>query len=147
MVDYNQEVYEVKPGKDNVQTFTPFTEFTYKFDRKKSMRVELQYMMTKRDYKLFGKDDPKPNEEHDLGDWLYGLVEFNIAPKYSFSVSDMYNIPADLHYYDISASYTNKTNRFAIGYVKQVQGIICTGGVCRFENAFSGVKASITSSF
>ena len=147
MVDYNQKIYEEKPEADNVNTLSPFTEFTWKFDRKKSLRVELQYMMTKRDYKLFGKEDPKPDKEQDLGDWLYGLVEFNVAPKYSISVSDMYNMPAKLHYYDISASYTNKANRFSMGYVKQVQGIICTGGVCRFENAFSGFKASITSSF
>ncbi len=146
-VDYNQRVYEVKPDADYVQTLTPFAEFTWKLDRKKSIRTELQYMKTKRDYDVFGKDDPKPDKEQDLGDWLYGLVEFNVAPKYSISVSDMYNLPSELHYYDFSASYTNKTNRFSVGYVKQVQGIICTGGVCRFENAFSGVKVGITSSF
>ena len=147
MVDYNQRVYELKPDADMVQTLTPFAEFTYKLDRKKSIRAELQYMLTKRDYRVFGGDDPKPNKEQDLGDWLYGLVEFNIAPRFSLSVSDLYNVPAKQHYYDISTSYTNKTNRYAIGYVKQVQGIICTGGVCRFENAFSGVKASISSNF
>jgi len=148
MVDYNQRVFETKPaGTDNVNTFTPFAEFTWKIDRKKSIRVETQYMLTKRNYVLFGKDDPYPDKEQDLGDWLYGLVEYNVAPKYSISVSDMYNVPSKVHYYDFSASYTNKTNRFALGFVRQVQGIICTGGVCRFENAFSGVKFNLTSSF
>ncbi len=148
MVDYNQRIFESKPeGTDNVNTLIPFTEFTWKLDRRKSIRAELQYMWTKRNYVLFGKDDPKPDKEQDLGDWLYGLVEFNMAPKFSISVSDMYNLPSKVHYYDFSASYTNRTNRFALGFVRQVQGIICTGGVCRFENAFSGVKFSVTSSF
>ena len=146
-VDYNIDVLQEKPGKDNVHTFVPFTEFIYKIDRKKSVRMELQYMMTKRNYRMFGKDDPASSELQDLGDWLYGLVEFSIAPKFAISASDMYSIDTDLHYYDFSTSYTNKANRFAIGYVRQVSGIICTGGVCRFENTFSGLKASITSSF
>lgn len=143
MVDYNRQIYEQK-GKW-VNTLTPFVEYTYKFTKKYSLRTELQYMLTERDRKLFGSNDPA--EKQDLGDWLYGLAEFNIAPKYSFSVSDMYNFNSKLHYYDISAFYTQKTFRFFIGYAKQVEGIICTGGVCRFEPAFSGVKTGLTATF
>jgi hypothetical protein len=38
-------------------------------------------------------------------------------------------------------------NRITLGYVRQVEGINCTGGVCRLEPAFNGVKATLTSSF
>ena len=51
------------------------------------------------------------------------------------------------HYYNVFTSYTKGANRFSIAYVKQVDGINCSGGVCRYEPAFSGMKASITSSF
>ena len=59
----------------------------------------------------------------------------------------MYNIDRSINYYDLSAAFTKGPNRFSIGYSKQVEGIICTGGVCRYEPAFSGMKMSLTSTF
>ena len=55
--------------------------------------------------------------------------------------------PKATHYYSIYSAYTKGANRFSLAYVKQVAGINCSGGVCRFEPAFSGVKATVTSSF
>ncbi len=134
-VAYNQLVYE-KEGDSMVYTFVPFTEITYKLDRKKSLRLDFQYMQS----------------HQDFGSWLSGLLEFTIAPNWSFAVSDMWNFkplktPDDLHYYTVFASYTRGSNRFALSYVKQVEGVVCTGGVCRYEPAFSGVKFTINSTF
>ncbi len=143
MVDYNRFVYEQKG--DFVQTLTPFIEVDYKITRKKSLRAELQYMLTERNRKLFGSDDPEKRQ--DLGDWLFGLLEYNIAPKWSLSVTDMYNFDDKQHYYSILAAYTKRANRFTLSYVKQVEGVVCTGGVCRLEPAFSGAKFTMTSSF
>ena len=90
--------------------------------------------------------------KQDHGDFLFALLELNIAPNWSFSASDMVNTkPKKLnnveHYYNISAFYTYNQSRFSIGYMKQVEGIVCTGGVCRQEPAFSGFKFGITTSF
>jgi len=134
---YNQEVFEGKPGVPLVQSVVPNLEFTYRFpDKKKSFRAELQYQYT----------------EQDFGQWLYGLVEFNIAPNWSFSASDMINIVPKKsskveHYYSFSTSYTQKANQFTLSYVKQVEGVVCTGGVCRFEPAFNGVRVQVNSRF
>ncbi|MFN9380586.1 MAG: DUF6029 family protein, partial [Bacteroidota bacterium] len=38
-------------------------------------------------------------------------------------------------------------NLFSLSYIKQVEGVICTGGICRLEPAFSGVRLSLNSSF
>ncbi len=136
-VIYNQEFYENKPGVKNVITITPFAEFLYKLDRRKSLRLELQYM----------------NNDADFGSWIYGLLEFNLAPHFSVSAADMYNFkpteksPGKIHYYTFFTSYTQKANRFYLSYSRQVEGIVCTGGVCRFEPAFNGVKIGVTSSF
>jgi hypothetical protein len=51
------------------------------------------------------------------------------------------------HYYNFFMAHTRGANRFTLAYVKQVDGINCSGGVCRYEPAFSGVKATVTSSF
>ena len=137
-LEYNKEIYQVAPKEGILYALTPFAEITYKINRKKSIRTEFQYMSTKQDY----------------GSWLFALVEYNIAPKLSFALSDMYNIAPNHelvskanHYYNCFVAYTKGANRFTAAYVKQVEGINCTGGVCRYEPAFSGFKIGITSSF
>jgi hypothetical protein len=133
---YNQDLYEQKPGVPMVQTFVPFTEFIYRISRKHSFRAELQYMETHQDY----------------GSWGFALFEYNISPGWSFSVSDMINtVPKKTdkvkHYPVIFVGYNTGPHRFTMAYVKQVEGVVCTGGVCRFEPAFSGVRFTATSSF
>ncbi len=135
-VQYNQEIFEFKPDVPMVEPITPFAEVTYKINRKQSLRMEMQYQYN----------------EHDFGSWVYGLLEFNIAPKWSFTVSDMWNyepLKTDeaLHYPLIAGVFSHKAHRFSLSYVKQVEGIVCTGGVCRFEPAFSGFKTSLITSF
>lgn len=148
--DYNQEVFEVKPGVPIVETLTPYFDFLYKITRKRSIRFEAQYMDVN-ESKGLGTD---------YGDWVFGLIEYSVAPHWTFTVSDMYNIqpgsqsPEDLsgekekiHYPRFDVFYTHKANRYSISYVKQVQGIVCSGGICRLEPAFSGVKVSLSSTF
>lgn len=135
---YNQAIYEGKP-KDktpNVQTITPFFDFLYKITRKKSVRLEAQYMSTEQDY----------------GSWIYSLVEVGLAPHWQFEVSGMYNIvpkkSADpIFYPTLGATYNQGSNRYSLRYVKQVEGVVCSGGVCRLEPAFSGVKFEVSSTF
>ena len=143
---YNRVIYQVDggryPGEYKVSSYTPFAELTHRINKKLSYRIELQYQYV-------------PN---DFGQWMYGLFEFNVAPNLSFAVSDMWNFkpnPNNVipvyqmphHFYSVYASYTYGPHRFSLNYVKQVAGIICTGGVCRYEPAFSGVKFSVTSTF
>jgi hypothetical protein len=157
-VFYNQAEYQGHPGVPDVHSITPFVELTYRFakpitlSRKNksggenlllpSIRTELQYM----------------NTQQDKGDFAWALVELNFAPKYSLTVSDMVNLkPLDygkpvsdekpVHYYSASFAYTIKQTHFSIGYVKQVEGVVCTGGVCRVEPAFSGYRFSLTTNF
>ncbi len=140
-LQYNQEVYQIKPGVPIVEAITPFTEITYRFNNKTSIRTQWEYMHTEQDY----------------GSWVFGLVELNIAPRWSFAVSDMYTVslnkknPSGItkpqHYYNIFAAYSKGPHRVSAAYVKQVDGINCTGGVCRYEPAFSGVRMMLTTSF
>ena len=142
---YNQEIYEVKPEVPIVSTVTPYMDFLYKFSRKKSLRIESQYMST----------------DEDFGSWLFALAEYGMAPHWIFEASVMYNIspsknsPQDpvtgellnIVYPTFGVVYINKANRFQLRYVKQVEGIVCSGGICRLEPAFSGIKFSVSSNF
>ncbi|MDH3651045.1 MAG: DUF6029 family protein [Saprospiraceae bacterium] len=132
---YNQTIFEGKSGVPIVKTVVPYLEWFKRFRKSQSLKVEAQYM----------------NSEQDFGSWIFGLVEFSIAPKWSFTLSDMYNIVAektdDLHYPRVDIVLSQKANRYALSYVKQVEGVICAGGICRLEPAFSGFKLSLTSTF
>ena len=141
-VNYDRRVYQGKPNANMVNTVTPFTEITYKLSRTTSLRTELQYLKT----------------DEDQGDFFFGLLELSLAPHFTFTVTDMINteprqngelLPdqSPIHYYSGLVTYTRNQTRFTLGYVKRVQGIVCTGGVCRVEPAFSGAQFGVTTNF
>ncbi len=138
-LEYNMTIYRVKP-QPYLFAITPYVELTYLLNSSQSLRMELQYMSTKQDY----------------GSWVFGLLEYNVAPKFSISVSDMYNITPNydnsdvkgaFHYPTVYGAFTKGPHRLSLAYVKQVAGINCTGGVCRYEPAFSGVRATLATRF
>lgn len=148
---YNQEIYFVKPETENIKTWVPYVDLLIKMKKRKAVRFEFQYMNVNTNSK---------GEKTDYGDWLNGLVEFSIAPHWTFTVSDMYNAnpgkasPKDengegikAHYPRADIFYTYKNSRFSLSYVKQVEGIVCTGGICRLEPAFSGWQMTVNSTF
>lgn len=149
--EYNQDILQGKPGVPFVTSYTPYFDFLLKMQKKRSIRFEGQFMYLEEEKGVLG----------DYGNWAFGLVEYSIAPHWTFTISDMYNIkPGKLspenpdtgtkekkHYPRFDIYYTNKTNRYSISYVKQVEGIVCSGGICRLEPAFSGVKVSVNSTF
>lgn len=140
-LNYNQEVYQLRPGVPMVEAITPYFEATYRFNEKKSLRAEVEYMYSKQDY----------------GSWVFALIEYTIAPRWAFAVSDMYitqlnpenisDFSYSPHYYNAFLAYTKGPHRFTLSYVKQPDGINCTGGVCRYEPAFSGLRFGVTSSW
>ena len=143
---YNQAVYEGKPVNITpvVTTWTPFIDVLYKFTRRKSLKVESQYMASAQDY----------------GSWIYLLAEYGMAPHWRFELSGMYNVipnPGNpnipegagekILYPTVGVYYQWKQTRYGLRYVKQVEGVVCTGGICRLEPAFSGVKFEVNSIF
>jgi len=140
---YNIFVYQ---GKDDyVNAITPFAEYLYKFSSRKSIRIEAQYLNTKEEF----------------GSWVNAVVEVGMAPHWLIAVSDMYKLKHkdteglspekvkydELHFPTVQLTYTNKANRIGLAWVKQVEGINCAGGICRYEPAFSGVRLQVSSSF
>jgi|SRR5690554_1318777 len=136
-MEYNQDYYQFKPGVPLLVSYTPFTEVTYRLGGRKSIKFQAQYMQTEQDY----------------GSWAFASLEYAVANNWSVAISDMYNVspvnPSEKgkHYYNIFGSYTKGPHRFTLAYVKQVEGINCTGGVCRYEPAFNGLKLGIFSTF
>jgi Family of unknown function (DUF6029) len=142
VLNYNQKIYQTEAKANFVNAITPFAEYTYKLSKTRSIKLDAQYMAATGDY----------------GSWIYALLEYDIAPSWAFAIGDMYNTTKGAnydfrtglvarHYPNVFVAYTKNAHRFTAQYVKQVDGINCTGGVCRYEPAFSGFKIGINSSF
>ncbi len=127
---YNQLVIE---GHGELMTSNIFVgEGKYQFNKKLTLRGELQYLTT----------------SSDQGDWAYGLLELSVLPSLMFTVSDMWNVgETDLHYYMGSVTYNYKAHRLMAGYGRTRAGYNCSGGVCRFVPASKGVNISYNYSF
>ncbi len=136
----------VRNGREGyVDAFTPYMEWLYRFTPRRSLRIEAQYLLT---------DD-------EFGSWSLLLAELGLAPHWLIFVSDMYKVPHahperydsekvkydGLHYPSIGIVYAHRANRFALSYVKQVEGINCAGGICRYEPTFHGFRLQFSSTF
>jgi Family of unknown function (DUF6029) len=135
-LQYNIEVIEGHPGDPMVFANIGVADVTYKINRKKSLRFEYQQLFSKQ----------------DRGDWMMGLIEFNVAPKWFFSIMDEYNYgnpesDEKLHYYTGAVAFVKNTTRVAVSYGRQREGLLCVGGVCRVVPASTGFSLTITSSF
>jgi hypothetical protein len=135
-IDYNIEVVEGHPDAPVVHANEYNVDFTYKLTSTKSLRAEFEQLITKQ----------------DKGDWAMLLVEFNIAPKWFFSLMDQYNYgnpeeKMQLHYYTAAVAFVQGPHRFSLSYGRQREGLLCVGGVCRQVPASNGFTFNLSSSF
>ena len=118
-------------------------DVAWKVSKKHALRFEAEWMGSDshRDVAA-GHTDPR------LGDWVMGLVEWNIGSKWFVSVSDQlaYN-DGKGNYYNVSVGFTSGATRLQAGYGKQRRGMLCIGGVCREVPASNGLTFSLTTSF
>ena len=107
-------------------------DILYKFNSKKSLRVELSHAWSD------SKDDQA---------WGYGLVELGIAPRWMFYVSDMCNYKTDadpIHYYSMGGSFSWEKMRFAVAYGRNRAGYLCSGGVCHYVPEHNGLTMNLS---
>jgi len=135
---YNKHVIEDNLYDENSMVYANIgiLDLTYRITRRNSLRLELQGLWS----------------EKDKGDWAAIAVEYNVSPKWYFSVQDEFNYgnpdsDKQLHYYNVAFGYNQKANRIALRYGRQREGLLCVGGVCRYVPASTGLTLTITSSF
>ena len=120
---------------EEIHTFTGVANVTYKFQSKKALRTELQYL----------------HSEDQNRDWMFVSLEYSI-PNWFFTITNQYNLGNPnpekvLSFPSLSVAYNHKATRIQLGYASNRQGVICAGGVCRVVPASNGFVLSITSSF
>jgi len=133
---YNIDVVEGHVGEPNVHAHEYDIDFTWKITNTKSLRFEWEHLLTKQ----------------DRGDWAMLLIEYNIAPKWFFSILDQYNYgnpdeALQLHYYTGAVAFVQGAHRFSLSYGRQRDGLLCVGGVCRQVPASNGFTFTLSTSF
>ena len=89
-----------------------------------AVRLELQYLYS----------------QELTRDWMAALLEFTVAPHWSFSVSDMYNHGSTgVHYWQTAVAYSLDALNISLVGGRSREGMVCSGGVCRWQPAYSGV--------
>lgn len=127
---YNQTIIEGHGGNIHSNIFV--LDGKIKFDKRYTLRAELQYLTTREDNK----------------DWAYGLLEFTTLPYLTFSVSDMWNCGGKgTHYYMAGITGNYKSNRLMVSYGRTRAGYNCSGGVCRFVPASKGFQVAYSYNF
>ncbi len=130
-------------------------DLSWRVSKKHSLRFEAEWMGSDSKY------DPQGNgvgdqsgatlsltDDRRAGDWVMGLVEWNIGSHWFISVSDQYAYNDGIgNYYNLSAGYNVGATRLQLGYGKQREGLLCIGGVCRQVPASNGLTFSLTTSF
>lgn len=127
---YNKTVVEGEGGMIHSDIFV--ADGKYQFNKKFTLRGELQYLATK----------------DDQGDWAFGLLELSMLPNWMFTISDQWNCgETDLHYYMASVTFNMGSHRVQAGYGRTRAGFNCSGGVCRYVPASKGFTLSYNYNF
>ena len=127
---YNKTVIEGEGGMVRSNIF--IADGLYQIAPKVKLRSELQYLTT-------------PDDE---GDWSFGLLELSLAPRWMFTVSDMWNNgDTKTHYYQGLVTFNIGSHRLQAGYGRTRAGYNCAGGVCRYVPATKGFTLSYNYNF
>jgi hypothetical protein len=129
---YSWQTYNHAPVSNDPsamwKSHTVVADMTYKFDRKNSLRLELQHLFTKQDHK----------------NWAAAMLEYSFAPRWSVSIQDMWNYgDTKTHYINGSVSYSYSKVRAQLNFGRFKEGYQCSGGVCRMTPAYTGVNLSL----
>lgn len=138
---YSMQEYNHDYGQSKNTTLSHIfvADMLYKYTPRFSTRFELQYLTTKEFATVYSTEK---------GDWMAALAEANFAPAWSVWGSWMYNNGGtEVSYFNTGVSYAKSRTRISLGYGRNKAGYLCSGGVCRPVDAYTGANIQITTSF
>ena len=104
----------------------------YRVGKKLSVRAQAQYLYS----------------QELTRDWMAGMIEVSSTSGWSVHVQDMYNHgDTKEHYYDAGVSWTRNGFKADLSYGHQRAGMVCSGGVCRWQPEYEGGMLRLTYTF
>lgn len=148
-VRYDQDIIERRASPDEkkfgiITSTLAVLELWYQVASTQSIRTEFQYMAVSHEQ---GAQLALQN-----GDWVMGLVEYAISPRWFFTVFNEYNfgnIDPELrvNYPNATVAFVKDALRVQGGYGRVRGGILCVGGICRPVPASNGFTLGVTYTF
>ena len=121
---YNQSVYEGKGGNNIIHSWIPYTEYYTTWGEAKSLKSEAQALLTRQ----------------DKGALYFLSAEYGWNQHWTTYASGMYQAKASIVYPSLGFFFRKGSGRYGLSFIKQLEGYVCSGGICRYEPAFSGFK-------
>ena len=104
----------------------------WRLGKKLSLRAQAQYLYS----------------QELTRDWVAGMIELSSTSGWCVHVQDMYNHgDTREHYYDVGVSWTRNGFKADLSYGHQRAGLVCSGGVCRWQPEYSGGMLRLTYNF
>ena len=104
----------------------------YKMGKNLSLRAQVQYLYS----------------QELTRDWVAGMLELSSTTGWSVHVQDMYNHGETKdHYYNIGVSWTRRGFKADLSYGHQRAGLVCSGGVCRWQPEYKGGMLRLSYNF
>lgn len=128
---YHQLIYEGKGNDELLKTWIPYVEYYRAMKNARSIKVEAQALLTRQ----------------DKGNLLFAGIEYAFSANWSSNFSLMLESEKKNWYPVLGIFHKRSNGLYGLSYVKQVEGIVCSGGICRFEPAFSGIKLTTQTRF
>ena len=95
----------------------------YRFRNPLSLRMQAQYLYS----------------EELTRDWMAALVELSSTKGWGVHLQDMYNHGSTgEHYYEAGVSWSHSGFKADLSYGHQRSGLVCSGGVCRWQPEYEG---------
>lgn len=121
---YNQSVYEGKGGEQIIHSTIPYMEYYTTWGKNQSLKTESQVLLTRQ----------------DKGSLYFLSLEYAWNFYWTVSGSGMLESRSSIIYPTVGLFYRKGSGRYALSFIKQLEGYACSGGICRYEPAFSGFK-------
>jgi hypothetical protein len=72
-------------------------------------------------------------------DWMAGSLELSSVDGWSIHVQDLFNHGSSReHYYEAGVSFSHRGLKADLAYGHQRSGMVCSGGVCRWQPEYKG---------
>jgi hypothetical protein len=132
----NNKILLVTDFEGTIKGHIAVLETQLKLSKKRSLRTELQTLITKQ----------------DDGSWITFLGEYYLNRQLFLAILDDYNVgnpdvDGGIHYLSGTLGFKKGGFRGSIGYGRQRAGVLCVGGVCRVVPATTGLTMSLAMSF
>lgn len=131
-INLDMENYYLVADNEPQKSQIAVADNLYKFSDDHSISIEIQYLWAE-----------KPDKN-----WFAWNTEYAFLQKWAVYISDMWNYKSNgVHYPNGGIQFRHKSTLVSLSYGRNREGFKCSGGICRWIPAYSGLGLSVSVNF